>query len=101
MSEQWPWGNKEEDGPIATNAMKDLIAFMSVAERVPEAADAYRECTEFGIPVLTCDLDRNGTAIAGKPVIHFKLEERLMRYLAAFRAGQGQQGQLNVVGELH
>ena len=78
--------NKAE--PYATQAMRDLIAFVALAKDIPAAADAFEECFKFSIPVICSDFDADATRITGKPVFKFYLQERLMRFLVAARAAQ-------------
>ena len=73
--------------PGATQALRDLAAFLTIAKYVPAAALALEDCAKLGLSIVVCDLDRNATEAAGKPVFRFQLQERLARYLPAIRAG--------------
>lgn len=74
--------------PLATNALRDLLAFLALAKDVVGAAKAFRDCVEFGRSVIVCHLDRDATVIAGKPVFRFELNKTLMRFLTASRTRQ-------------
>src|ERR1700739_2984847 len=70
--------------PLATDAVSDLLVFLTVAENRPDAAFALSECLVLGLSVVVCHPDRDATVIAGKPRFRFELNERLARYLPAF-----------------
>ena len=82
----------------SSDAMDDLLAFMALAKNVPSAADAFKECCELGLSVVVCHLDRDATVVAGKPIFHFQLHERLMRHLSAFRTRKIEAGSHEGVG---
>jgi hypothetical protein len=42
--------------PLATEAAKDLLAFLALAENEPLAAQAYKDCLKLGTSVIVCHL---------------------------------------------
>ena len=72
----------------ADGACDDLIEFLDVRNSEPAAAQAYEDFLKSGLPIFTCEIDRDATAIAGKPRAVYQLQEVLMRYVTAFRAKQ-------------
>ena len=83
---------------LATNACRDLITFLSLAENESSAAKAYQDCCKLGLPIMVCHLDRDATVVAGKSVFHFELQKTLFRYLAALRAAEVVGSPLKFVG---
>ena len=73
--------------PGATQALRDLAAFLAISKNVPAAALALEDCAKLGLSIVVCDLDRDATEVAGKPVFRFQLQEMLARHLSAFLAG--------------
>jgi len=72
----------------ADQACDDLIEFLVVRNREPSVAQAYEDFLKSGLPIFTCEIDRDATAIAGKARGLYKLQECLMRHVLAFRANQ-------------
>ena len=87
--------------PLATDAMRDLIEFTIISKDEPLAAKALHECFEFSIPVLTIDIKSDVAMIAGKPIIHFKLNETLMTHLTALRAEKREYADAVRIGIIH
>lgn len=70
----------------ADQACDDLIEFLVVRDNEPAAAQAYEDFLKSGLPIFTCEIDRDATAVAGKPRALYQLQECLMRHVLAFRA---------------
>jgi hypothetical protein len=91
----------EQLEPAATGAMRDLIEFVAITQYEPMAAQALKEFFKVSTPIITCYLDTDATKIAGNSVFRFDLQETLMRYLVAFRAGQRPNGHVQRVVQGH
>lgn len=72
----------------ADQACDDLIEFLDIRNREPLAAQAYEDFLKSGLPIFTCEIDRQAAKIAGKSRAVYKLQEVLMRHVLAFRALQ-------------
>lgn len=72
----------------ADQACDDLIEFLVVRDHEPAAAQAYEDFLKSGLPILTCEIDREATRIAGKFRALYEFQEVLMRHVTAFRAKQ-------------
>jgi len=80
---------KPEPRPnTADQACGDLIEFLGIRNHEPTAAQTYQDFLKSGLPIFTCEIDREATAIAGKFRSVYKLQEVLMRHVTAFRATQ-------------
>lgn len=77
-----------ESEPLSRQAMNDLIELTILAKDESLAANALKEHFEFAIPVLVIDVEDQSAVVAGKPIVHFKLNETLMAHLSALRASQ-------------
>lgn len=72
----------------ADQACDDLIEFLIVRDREPTAAQAYEDFLKSGLPIFTCEIDRDATMVTGKARGLYKLQECLMRHVLTFRAKQ-------------
>lgn len=72
----------------ADQACDDLIEFLVVRDHEPAAAQAYEDLLKSGLPIITCEIDRDATRTAGKARAVYELQEVLMRHVLAFRAKQ-------------
>jgi hypothetical protein len=72
----------------ADQACDDLIEFLVVRDHEPAAAQAFEDFLKSGCPILTCEIDRAATAIAGKARFVYQLQEVLMRHVIASRTTQ-------------
>ena len=87
--------------PLATCAMRDLIELTILAKCIPLTPKALHKCIEFSIPILVIDIERDPTRPAREAVIHFKLDETLMTYLAALRAKKREYADAIEIGIAH
>lgn len=76
--------------PFASEAVRDLDEFLSLAKREAGAAEILKNCFELGLPVIVGDNYIDAATGAWDGVVRLKLNEAMMTYLSAFRARNGE-----------
>ena len=71
---------------LAYEAMKELNNLLSLTQCKPGGPDAFNEFCELGLPVIVCDSDAARACGAIDGVVRFKVNEALVRHMAAFIA---------------